>query len=365
MEEFSYPSLTFVPRPLEDYLEAFFTALALNNSRLTDRSPGSALYTLGRAFAAVCAEQDLRLRGVADSVLLATARGEDLDALARDLGLRRRGATAAVGTVLAIADAVTQLAPDTLMVDTNSGVQLVSRNRSPVTVGFVVETRIPVEAVTPGAAGNLPAGTLLVVPSQPQIRVTVGSSRQQGGVVGDLRGGADRESDSDFRARLQMAFRSRRGGTWESIRAAILAHPGVEYVEPQVVSPGVVLVWIDSASQLSESSLRSIRQTLEQLRPVGVETTPVQLRRRYISINVQVLPRLGVDLDQLRAETLEAIRRFLLNLGRGRGLEPERLRQVLLAQLPLRDLEVLTPQGFVECGPQEVLRSDDVRLTVP
>lgn len=358
--------MTISPKPLEDYLESFFGALSLNNPKLTDRAPGSGLYTLGRAFASVCADLDLRLSEFGNTIHFSSARGRDLDLLAADYGLIRKASLSAVGSVLVLSrDQVTKVDPQTILTDAETGFQFMTRNNSSVSVGFISETRIPVISIERGPAGNLPAGTLLLSPKHPTLLWTLGSSRSQnGGVRGDLSGGAPAETDTEFRLRILQHINGRQGGTEDALLASLLSFQGVESAEPQVFAPGVVVLWVDAAANLSSSLMSSLQASVNDARPIGVSVFVRQLARRLVSLNLFLVPASGVSLTDLRANALALVQNHLKGLGRGTEFDPISLEASLLSALPVREAKV-TPTGKVFCPPNAVIRTSDTRITFP
>lgn len=355
------------PRPLESYLEAFFSALTLNNSPLNDRAPGSALYTLGRGLATVCADQDLRLLAAAEGSHLARAERDDLDRLCRDLLLTRRPALPAVGSVLAIASAApTVIEPATVLTDPLSEVQLLTRNEGPVVVGLVSETRVPVIAARPGLRGNLSAGTRLIDPLHPTVAWAIGTNRDGSSRPrGDLLGGQEVETDASLRQRAQMSLLGRKGGTNESIRAQVLSHTGIDSVELQVLAPGVVTVWVDAPAALSTDSRERIERTLSLHRPLGVVTLLRQLQRQLTALDIFLVPGRGQDLGLLRQAALDQAGAFVRALGRGRPLDPQVLQEFLADALTAREVRITTPATVVACPDNAVIRLTDTRVTFP
>lgn len=355
------------PRPLESYLEAFFSALTLNNSPLNDRAPGSALYTLGRGLATVCADQDLRLLEAAEGSHLARAEREDLDRLCRDLLLTRRAALPAVGSVLAIASSgPTVIEPATVLTDPLSEVQVLTRNDGPVVVGLVSETRLPVISSRPGARSNLPAGTRLISPQHPSVAWVVGTNRDGNSQPkGDLLGGQEIETDFSLRQRAQMTLLGRQGGTNESIRAQVLTHTGIDSVEFQVLSAGVVTVWVDAPAPLSEDSRARIERTLSLHRPLGVVTLLRQLQRQLTALDIFLVPGRGQDLGELRQLAVDQATAYVRSLGRGRSLDPQALQDFLADAVTAREVRVTTPLEIVPCPDNAVIRLTDTRVTFP
>jgi len=353
------------PRPLEDYQEFIYGQLAALNSPLTDRSPGSGLYTLTRALAATHAEQDLRLQEAYYACSPATAYGEALDRHAADYGLKRKPGTPARGWVLAKALAeTTQLPPQLVLTEPHSTLQFWVQSPQPVTLSFILETRLAVVCTQVGEVGNLKAGTRLFHPDYPQVQFVVGGQRTTTGVVGDLQGGSDPEDDSALRSRLYDRLTHASQSTGPALLQTLLAQVDVLWADVTVPTPGVAAFWVDAAAPLSHSRLNELLASIEPQRPAGIVYTLSQVGQQLLDMELRIWPAPGIDLDELSSSLRQLVRDYVRSLSLHKTLSRQTLKAVLKQQVPgLLELEVAVPETDLQPAPYHVFRLRHVALT--
>lgn len=161
------------------------------------------------------------------AALPATTAGEWLDAWANSVGLERKDETAAAGVVEFTAPPTTAIATGTQV----STVQTAA-DTDPIvfetTEGGVVDgsgvLALPVQAIAPGAEGNVPANTVTVIAST----IAAGATATNPNAI---TGGSDVETDEALQARLMAKLSGAGGGgnvDWYIAEA--LAVPGVGFV---------------------------------------------------------------------------------------------------------------------------------------
>lgn len=158
----------------------------------------------------------------------ATSTGADLDSWVEDFGLFRLGAQSAVGTVTfaRFTPSMQAVIPVGATLQTADGTQnfavVASTSNSNFNVGLngyvlgagITSIDVPVQALTPGAAGNVLAGAITFLTSTVPFVDTVSNAAA-------IAGGGDAESDASLRTRFIDYIQSLSRGTIPAIQFAI------------------------------------------------------------------------------------------------------------------------------------------------
>ena len=222
---------------------------------------------------------------------LDTATGAYLDARAKDYGLMRKSAAYAWGTYSVKGTKGATVASGTKLTATAYGVTF-------VTVGDVVldsegKGSGKVMASAYGSSGNLPAGTVLEpVASMPGFSDWALSEASTGG--------ADRESDTDFRARIYQKIRypQTSGNVYHYMQwASEVSGVGKVKVFPLWDGPGTVKVSILDASGSPASSdlIQAVQDYIDPepgrgsgQAPIGAVVTVSTATAKAISVSATV-----------------------------------------------------------------------------
>jgi hypothetical protein len=352
-----------VPRSITDLQNLFYGSLALNNSALSDQTEGSTLYTLARAFSALQADTDVRLRDATKAFFLSQAEGPDLDARVADYGLVRQPSTPASGYVLITPIDLLEIAPQTVLTEPQSTLQFITLNPNPISAAPLVETRVPVAAILGGSAGNLPAGTFLLYSSSIRVDCYVGTERKSTGeYCTPLSGGSNIETDFQLRIRAINYIQSRRGTTVGAIQSELLRDPSIEWAYIRERLPGLIEIWVDSPVPLGELSLRAIRSTVDNLRPAGVLASVFQANRLNIDIAVKLSVNAINSSELTNARVSSVVEAFLFQIPLGAPLDVQEFRYFLEQSMPELRPELVTPRGSLNLPDRTVPRIG--RLTI-
>ncbi|MBO77144.1 MAG: hypothetical protein CME17_06885 [Gemmatimonadetes bacterium] len=197
-----------------------------------------------------------------------TAEGEDLDERAKEIlggTLIRNGAARAVGTLTfgrAVAGVLVNI-PSGTVATTADGLQF--RTTVAGTIGAADLDSLPISAtaVTAGSAGNVAVATITALSTKPPGVQTVTNTA-------NFSGGADRETDAAFRARIEDFVQSLARCTVDGIESAVLgvtdtgSGKTVQFVhvyEPPV-NPGTAIVFIDDGAGTAATSASVVGETL-------------------------------------------------------------------------------------------------------
>ncbi|MGA8121151.1 baseplate J/gp47 family protein [Rouxiella badensis] len=244
------------------------TALQGAAAGLVDTAIGSILRSILESNSAVAIWIQQLIVNLLVTTRAATSSGDDLDSWMADFSFTRLAATAATGQVVFSRFTATNQAviPVGTQVSTTDGSQayLVTTDTTnaaydPTLAGYLIaagvtSVRVPVQAVTAGAAGNALEGTISVISGSVQYVDTVTNPVTFGT-------GEDAESDTDFRARFVLWIASLSKSTLSAIGYALSSmQNGVTYTltENQTYSglsqPGYFYAVVDDGSGAPSST---------------------------------------------------------------------------------------------------------------
>ena len=186
--------------------------------------------------------------------------------------------------------------------------------------------RLSVQALTPGAAGNLGPNAIFSLDSPIGGINTVGNEEA-------TVGGADEETDTDFRVRVLAQFRGQGGGNAADYRRWCLGW-GIErvYVEPVWDGPGTVLVvaMLSDGSPVADTVIDGLQAYLDPTAglghgqaPIGATVTVLTSTLVEVDIAATVVHEDGFSLDgtaggvATRAGIENELGEYLANLDPG------------------------------------------------
>lgn len=154
---------------------------------------------------------------VYNSAYVDTAEGVSLERVGKNIGIKKRAAVRATGSVDFSGDEGT-LITEGFLVATTDGIQFETTEAATIDVSGTVT--VSVRAVDPGTSGNVAAGkiTTIVNPSAGITSVTNSAATS---------GGLNRETDPEFREKYYKSVAIGGASTLDSIRASLLGVDGV------------------------------------------------------------------------------------------------------------------------------------------
>ena len=213
---FGLTSAGFKPKRYADILpekERRARELFGNDANLSDSSPLGMLVRLNAWDEAAVWQQ---MEEVYLSAYVSSAEGVSLDRKCQDIGIMRQLATRATGTIQFSGVDGTQIF-EGFEVQTATGIVFRTTSATTISGGLA---RAEIEAVVPGASGNVGAGAIFRM------------VRPQAGVTGvtnpdPTSGGRDTETDAQLRARYHRSVSKPGGSSPSAIEAALLDLGGV------------------------------------------------------------------------------------------------------------------------------------------
>jgi uncharacterized phage protein gp47/JayE len=325
------------------------TALETPDRRVDARSPNTVLGVLARVFAMSAFDLWLYQRRLAEDLMPDTALAEALERHADVWGVTRLPATAAAGTVTVTGTNGTTIPAGT---EFRAAAGQVFATTAAGTIASGTAS-LPVQATTPGAAGNQVVGAVL------QLVAPVAGVLPQSGVVatGGITGGADIEADEALRTRLLARIRQPpAGGAAHDYEAwARAALPDVQHVAVYGNWAGLgtvgVVVGMRGPRAPTSPEIASIGAYIAPLRPI---TADVQVLAA-VPVAVNITLALTPDTVQTRAAVNAALATFFANDARiGQDLPVSRISEAIssaageyshvitvpAADLPMADTEL-------------------------
>lgn len=324
----------FLTKTIDQLQQEYFQSLINAGTGLRfDITQGSVINALARGSAAVALNQYREIHRLAASMTLADAKGEDLDIYA-DYGVSRRLAAKSLGTVLALStENPIQINPGAILIDPNTSLQFEVVNATAIDVSYL-ETPLLVRSLLPTPLANLPAGTRLYSQRFTDASFVVGLNRRTDGTyAGALTGGADIESDEEYRGRISNWLTSHTTASQSSVVDRLLSFPGVRRAFTITNVGGVLEIWVDSLSVIyNESQKAEIANYVKDYVADGIVVTVSQVDRVPIDLLLEVVPSVDTNtssLSYLSNRIREVIQGYLQTLELGQDLSRARLYSVV------------------------------------
>jgi uncharacterized phage protein gp47/JayE len=259
------------------------------------------------------------------------ATGQNLDRLVAILGIRRKQAAKATGTVT-----FSRSTPATSDIVIPAGTRVATADESVVfqTTEEVVlqqgQTSVDaaIEAVEPGSQGNVAANTItkLVDPI---------SGIESVNNTSPTSGGSDAETDEELRYRA-ITYAPSAKATVYSIKAALLQIEGVTDVNVEE-DFGECKVIITIAGGSDEV----ITNTIEDVRPAGIQVTWQRPTLITITVTVSVTKIASYDATTVKANVQAAIDNYINSLPIGEDVVYSDLAKAILAAEGVDDINSL------------------------
>lgn len=315
---------------VDELYEAAKAEIMSVDATLNDFRDGSNLDALASAIAVVGDETMMYALSLHRARFLDTAQGDDLDALGVDrFDMPRLGAAQAVGYVywtegsasgyaIPVGTTLRGTLDDGSTYEVTTTAEVVSDSGLPV----------PVQAVTAGRGGNVPAFTLTTI-------VGFGGTDPTASITQPERmaGGAPAESDTAYRARLRTFFTSLSTGNRAAYVRATLSVPGVaqtSVVEVPTSGALIVQIYVADAEGAGNSALVSLVNAAIQdpVRALGVLCVVTAAAREEVALAVSIKLRRGADYATVLAAVAASIAVYVDTLPAGETLYASKVAEV-------------------------------------
>jgi phage-related baseplate assembly protein len=249
------------------------------NPRLTDRNPGSVTRLLAESFAREYAVLSRQLEGIYNASFVETASGRDLDQIGLLVGVERRTATFAIGSVVFFRSTPSPadiFIPAGTRVSTATPPPAQFGTQTDVTLGRgSLSVDVPIQSLVPGPIGVVTAQAIAVINS-PILGIDGVTNPQATGFQSAT------ETDAQLRERIKRGLERAGQATPGALLGALTTIPGVREKDVQILEdpisrPGVIQLNValpelppgqeaEMLQQLAEQAVELIEET----RPAGV-----------------------------------------------------------------------------------------------
>ena len=247
-----------------------------------------------------------------------TAAGAQLDLLAQERGLSRKGASFASGTLtFSVASALwfaAEIPAGTVCSTAGANPARYVTTQAALLPQGSLSVEVPAQAQTAGAAGNVQAGTITVLATVPTALTAVTNAAA-------FTGGEDAESDEALRARILASYAELPNGTntaW--YRQTALQVPGVDSVQviPRSNGAGSVTLYLGGRGCVpSADTVQSVSGTLNALREIDVSISVQAASAVPVDVSVTVKAAPGASVSDVKTACVLAVKNYFLGLGVG------------------------------------------------
>jgi uncharacterized phage protein gp47/JayE len=222
------------------------------------------------------------------------------------------------------------------------------------------EAAVAIRSTIPGRKGNVPAGSIQLMP-KPPLGVEYVINKQ------DILTGVDEEADEQLRARAKKALEAAGKATLVSIESSIRRIEGVRSIliqdRPDNV-PGIIRVVVDGGE------VETVKKAIEETRSAGVYVEFRRPRIATVDVSATILALKAASSTKVQAGVEQRIRSHLSRLQIGDDIVYSRLTATILDDEEIYDIEDLTvvvrregEPPFTTTG-ENVLMSRDERAQV-
>lgn len=275
-----------------------------------DKSKGEAVYDLTMPMAIEASRLDEKSDRMLDQGFAETATGEDLDRKAADMGVDRKSATYASGTVTVTGVAGASVPKGGLVASDTVSFAFISDAVIPAS-GTI---DAPVECTSPGARGNVPAGAIKSFPKTLEGLRTVTNRAA-------IKNGYDEETDDDLRDRYYIKMRTpaTSGNRWHYLGwAKEVTGVGDAKVFPLRDGPGTVGVVIINSNRVgaSDDLVARVAAHIEDERPIGADVTVTSAAELPVEIAVTlVIDENKYTMEMVKESVESAMRGYLADIA--------------------------------------------------
>jgi len=320
MSEYGITAQGFVPKPYSVILDELIQITKQELGEDIDLSEQSRFLRVLK----ICAKREDELWQLLEdayySAFIDFATGQNLDYLVAILGIRRKRAMRATGTVV-----FSRSSPATSDILIPAGTRVAVSDGSIVfqTTGDVVlsagntQVEATIEAVEPGLAGNVTANTITKI-------VDPISGIESVNNPNPTEGGQDAETDEELRYRAKR-YAPYAKATVYSIKAAVLELEGVtDALVQEDVENHTVNVIVEGGDD------SEIESTIDQSRPCGIQVTWQRPAYKTIDVTVEVKAAEGYDASAVQNGVQQAIEDYFNSLTIGRDVTFSDLSKAIL-----------------------------------
>lgn len=347
--------MSFNKRTYREIVEATLEELT-DNSQITDTNIGSVSRTLIESVAREISNLYDQMEAAYDAGFIETAHGKSLDMVVGILGLERKSAQYATGTVTfsrrnpSEAVTVPRGTRVATVASTATNVKLFETTRTVEIPISETEVEAPIKALIPGEEGIADFETIAAI-EVPIIGIDKVLNKKPTTI------GTSRESDEELRARARSFIRAVGKATPDALKATVLEIPGVRGVAINEIPndiPGEIDIIIDGLDLSTEDTLdyKKVTNAIEAVRPAGIcvnvrptSSTRLDLRL-YMKLNED--SRSDEELDNITIKLKELVTHYIKSLCIGENLVRNKIISTLFEMPEVYNIDnlIITTRKF-------------------
>ncbi|MCH5303404.1 MAG: baseplate J/gp47 family protein [Ruminococcus sp.] len=302
---------------------------------------------------------EINIEFIKRQMFATTATGEYLDYHAQDRGLKRKGATKAVGTVKFSVNEPAQQSikiPKGTVVATSgkNSVRFITDVDDNISIGNY-SVSIPCTAQEGGASGNVSENSISVM-----VTHVVGIDSVTNTSV--FTSGSDIESDELLRRRVLDTYKSVSNGTNKAYyKRLALSVEGVNSVNvvPKARGTGTVDVYIAGKDMVASPSIvNEVNKLIAKQREINVDVKVSAAYINKINIGVSVVLKEGYDLETVRQNIKTAVSDYIDTLEVGDDMLEKYLSSAII------NAEGVVDFSFINMYPSHYITEDDTFVSL-
>lgn len=361
--------MPLIIRDFETMVDETLQRIVDANIGITNTIPGSVIRTIVEALMAELDIQNYTVDQIYKAMNIDTAEGSDLDNIVAILGVVRKQATYAEGTVVFgrsdvyATDIAIQYAQMISTRQNNNGSTsyefMVTEDDAKLKAGEL-QTAVNVRATTPGSL-FLPIGTITIM-NTPIVGIEYVTN------LTEFIGGTDKETDDELRGRAKQALAGLGKGTNTALRSALLGLEGVVDAIVMDANRGVGtadIVVITSELPPSQALASEIDYTIGITKAAGIDVKAIFPVIKTQNIVVTINDLSGNDLtDEDISRAYSAIINYCNSLSVGDVLIISQIERAIGNAVNDMDVDVIvtTPNTNVVPASTEVIRCGTVTI---
>lgn len=209
------------------------------------------------------------------------------------------------------------------------------------------EAEITARATAPGKIGNVPAGSVTVMP-RPPVGVEYVINR------GDISTGTDAESDDELRTRAKRALEAAGKATLISLESAVRRVEGVKTLRIEDTPddiPGIVRVVVDGGDSAA------IENAINDTRSAGIKVEFSRPKLAQVDFAITVLAKKTVSQMSVQKDVENKIREYVMSLQIGEEIVYSRVSKSVMDVDQVYDILDLTITAYPE-GLEPILSAE-------